>query len=228
MRNTCGSSKTSQTMRPSSRALARSCPIGFSSTIRASPPRPRLADPPHDRREGRRRRAAIEQPPALGAELGVERREPLAQRAEGGRVVERRGDVGEPSRERLPAPLVQPVAGELLDRPAGALAEVLVVEAASARADDRVTLRQQALVGQVVERRKQLAARQIARRAEDDHDQRSDPPRARPPEHRSRAGRPNVPRRREQASASLQSEHDNDHRSSCALRRSHSDEAPHR
>jgi len=127
-----------------------------------------LADPADDRREGRGRRAAIEEPPTLGAKFGVECHETLAKRAEGVWVVERRGDVGEPSRERLPASLIQPVAGELLDRPAGALAEARVVEAASARADDRVVLGQQPLVGQVVECRKQLAAGQVAGRAKDD------------------------------------------------------------
>jgi hypothetical protein len=127
-----------------------------------------LADPADDRREGRGRRGAVEEPPTLGAKLGVEPHEALAKQAEGVGVVERRGDVGEPSREGLPATLIQSVAGEIFDRPAGALAEAGVVEAASARADDRVALRQQALVGQVVEGRKQLAAGQIAGRAEDD------------------------------------------------------------
>jgi hypothetical protein len=61
------------------------------------------------------------------------------------------------------------VAGELVDRPDRALTEARVVETARARADDRAALRQQPLVGQVVERRKQLAAGQITGRAEDDH-----------------------------------------------------------
>jgi hypothetical protein len=54
------------------------------------------------------------------------------------------------------------MAGELLHSPAGALAELGIAELSSARADDRVALRQEALVGQVIERRKQLAASQIA------------------------------------------------------------------
>jgi len=117
-----------------------------------------LADPADDRRKGRGWRAAVKEPPSLGAQFGVECHEALAERAEGGRVVERRGDVGEPSRERLPAPLIEPVAGELLDRPAGALAEARVVEATAARAHDRVAFRHKALVGEVVQRREQLAA----------------------------------------------------------------------
>jgi hypothetical protein len=128
----------------------------------------RLADPPDDRRERRGRRGAIEQQPTLRAELGVERHESLAQYAEGVRVVEWRRDVGEPSRERLPAPLVQPVAGEPLDPGPGVFVETRVADVTPARTDDRAALRQQALVGQVVERRKQLTASQIAGRAEDD------------------------------------------------------------
>jgi hypothetical protein len=110
----------------------------------------------------------IEEPPALGAKLGVECHEALPKRVKGACVVERRGDVGEPLRERLPASLIKSVAGELLDRPTGALAEAPVIEAASARADDRVALRHKAVVGQVVQRRKQLAAGQIAGRPEED------------------------------------------------------------
>jgi hypothetical protein len=49
--------------------------------------------------------------------------EAIAQRPEGIRVVEWRGDVGRRSRERLPASVVQPVAGELLDPAAGPLAK---------------------------------------------------------------------------------------------------------
>jgi hypothetical protein len=128
----------------------------------------RLADSPDDRRERGGRCSAIKEPPALGAEFGVERHESLAQNAEGDRVVERRGDVGESSREGLPASLIQPVAGELLDPGPGAFAEARVADLTSARTDDRAALGQRALVGQVVERRKQLTASQIARRAKDD------------------------------------------------------------
>jgi hypothetical protein len=66
--------------------------------------------------------------------------------------------------------MVKPVAGELRDPAADALAKVRVVEAAPARAHDRIALRQEALVAEVVERREQLAARQIAGRSE--HDER--------------------------------------------------------
>jgi hypothetical protein len=60
------------------------------------------------------------------------------------------------------------VTGELLDPPADALAKAFVGDAAPARADDRIALWQQTLVGEVVEGREQLAASQIAGRAEDD------------------------------------------------------------
>jgi len=48
------------------------------------------------------------------------------------------------------------VAGELLDAPAGALAEFSILKAATARSDDRVTLGQKAFVRQVVQRRNSL------------------------------------------------------------------------
>ena len=79
--------------------------------------------------------------------------EPLAggeKPAERWRVVKRRRNVGKASRECLPARLIQPVAGELLDTRTGALAELGIHKVASARADDRVTLRQKALEGQVI------------------------------------------------------------------------------
>jgi hypothetical protein len=78
------------------------------------------------------RRAAVEEPPALAAQLGVECGKPIAQRAERVWIVERRRDVGESPGERLPASLVQAVAGRVLDRRPRALAEVRIVEAASA------------------------------------------------------------------------------------------------
>jgi hypothetical protein len=81
------------------------------------------------------------------------------------RFVQPRGDIRELSSESLPACLIQPMARELLDAPAGTLAEFSTLKVATSRPDDRVTLGQKALVGQVVERRKQLTARQIARRA---------------------------------------------------------------
>ena len=149
-------------MRPSSRALARSWPIDFSSIF----PEVRLGDSLDDRREGRRRRGAIEEPPPLSAKLVVKRHEPIAERGEGGRIVQRRGDIRGPSREALPTLPIDPVARELFDRPAGALAEAGVVEAACARADDGATVGEQSLVGQVIERREQLALSQIAGRTE--------------------------------------------------------------
>ena len=47
----------------------------------------------------------------------------LAERGEGARGVERRGDVGQRLRERLPTLFDEPVAGELHDRRARTLAE---------------------------------------------------------------------------------------------------------
>src|SRR5262249_60935048 len=98
VRMTRGVSKRGQTLRLSSCALARSCPM--------VPPESPLADPADDRGEGGGRRGAIEEPPTVGAKLGVKCHQALAKRAEGVRVVERRGDIGELSGERRPAPLI--------------------------------------------------------------------------------------------------------------------------
>jgi hypothetical protein len=136
---------------------------------RVLPEAPR-ADSPDDRREGRRRRSAIKQPPTFRAQLGVERYEAPPKPTERVRVVERRGHIREALGERLPASLTQPVARELLDPGPGAFAEVSVAELPSARTDDRIALRQQPLVGKVIQRRKQLPAGQITRRAK--HNQR--------------------------------------------------------
>jgi hypothetical protein len=136
---------------------------------RVLPEAPR-ADSPDDRREGRGRRSAIKQPPTFRAKLGVERYKAPPKPTERVRVVERRGHVRQTLGERLPASPIQAVARELLDPPANAVAEARVVEAASARTDDRIALRQQPLVGKVIQRRKQLPAGQIARRAK--HNQR--------------------------------------------------------
>ena len=100
----------------------------------------RFADAANDRWEGRGRRAAIEQRPASAVLLAVERHEMLAERGEGARGVELRGDVGQRLRERLPTLFDEPVAGELHDRRARTLAKACVVEGASPRPHNRVTL----------------------------------------------------------------------------------------
>jgi hypothetical protein len=120
MRKTCDSSKTCA---HNATELARACQVVPDRLLEHDPRvllEARLADAADDRREGRGRRPAIEQRPASAILLGVEPRERLAERGEGAGGVERRADVGERLRERLPTLLNEPVAGELLDRRARA------------------------------------------------------------------------------------------------------------
>jgi hypothetical protein len=72
-------------------------------------------------------------------------------------------------RELLPSRVVQSVTGELVDRAACVLAKGRVVERASTCAENRVARRHQALVGEVVQRGKQLAPGEIAGCTEDNH-----------------------------------------------------------
>ena len=123
---------------------------------------PGVANLADDRGEGRRRRGAIEEPPTLGAELRIERHQALANRSERGCVVQWRGHVGEGAREGLPTATVDSMASELLHAQPSSLAEVAVVDPASAGPDDRVALGQLPLVREVVQRRKELAVGQVA------------------------------------------------------------------
>jgi hypothetical protein len=96
-----------------------------------------LADPMNDGRKGGWRRCAIKEPPTAAPELSVERHQMLAKHAEGGCIVERRGHVGQSALKRLPAAVVNSMPRELLYADARTLAELPVIELASARTDAR-------------------------------------------------------------------------------------------
>ena len=82
-----------------------------------------------------------------------------------------------PSARLRPHVLAERGAGVLLDGVVDDLHEVLVGPVAAGEADEREARREQAAVGQVVDRRHQLLARQVARHPEDDHAARPGDPR---------------------------------------------------
>ncbi len=129
-----------------------------------------LAEHRRDEREDRRRRGQIEDGIALASSLAVGLRQPALQFRVRLGIVERAPDVGEPVRERVPDGLVDRLrARMLLERFAHLLAVSLVAAVVRARnADQREGGREHVAQRQVVERRQQLAVRQVARGAEDD------------------------------------------------------------
>ena len=173
MRKTWRSRKTECTTSWSERAEARSVPNGFSITARTSPcsdrcrPFSLIADG-DDGEELRRRREVVDAVERL-AGLGVELVHRLAQARVAGHVVERDAEVAHAAEQaRRAAASLGRAAGELADRLARLRAEVVVGEIAARDADQVEALRQRALVSEVVERRQELAPRQVARRTEDD------------------------------------------------------------
>ena len=122
-----------------------------------------LDDPGEEVRGGGEVEDAVERDPGLL----VERAELVLQPLEHGVDVERPGDVAhvlEQLREHL---LVRLPSRVLLDRLAGHLA-VLVVRHLRTRDSDQIeALRERALVCEVVDRRQQLAVREVSRRSED-------------------------------------------------------------
>ena len=104
---------------------------------------------------------------AAGAADPVEVLDGLPQAVEGDVVVEVARHEPEALGELLPDLLAELGAGVLLDRVVHDLGEVLVGPVAAGEADQREARRQQAAVGQVVDRRHQLLAGQVAGDAED-------------------------------------------------------------
>ena len=104
---------------------------------------------------------------AAGAAHLVELLDGAAQRVERLVVVEVARHEAEPLGELLPDLLAELRAGVLLDRVVHDLGEVLVGPVAAGEADQREARRQQAAVGEVVDRRHHLLARQVAGDAEE-------------------------------------------------------------
>ncbi len=106
---------------------------------------------------------------AAGAALGVQLLQCLGQASERGVVVEGALYEAEPLRESVPDLLSEGCAGVLFHRIVDDLAEILVGPISSGETDKRERGGQQSAVAQVVDRRHQLLAGQIAGDAED-HD----------------------------------------------------------
>ena len=172
MRKTDPAAKTPSSTSLSSRADSRSWPNGFSTTTRrhesvrpvGEPVLLELAD--HVAEELRRDRQ-VERVVAAGAALLVELLDGAAQLLEGLVVVEVAGHEPEALGELLPHLLAELRAGVLLDRVVHDLREVLVGPVTPGEADQAEAGRQQAAVGEVVDRRHDLLARQVAGHAEE-------------------------------------------------------------
>jgi hypothetical protein len=121
----------------------------------------------HGREELRRDRQ-VEGVVAAGAAHLVELLDRLAQLRERGVVVEVAGHEAEALGQLVPHLLAERGAGVLLDRVVHDLREVLVGPVTAREADQREPRRQQPPVRQVVDRRHQLLAGQVAGHAEDD------------------------------------------------------------
>ena len=149
----------------------------FDDDARERPPRhgargqlglPQAAD---DGRERRGRRRQIEHPVARQPQRVIDLVQTHLQPLERGRIVVRPLLVKDVAREGAPHRRVQrPAARELLAPPPHLVAERVLFQGVPAEAQHGEPRGQQAIARQAVQRRKQLAARQIARRAEDDHD----------------------------------------------------------
>ncbi len=137
---------------------------------------PRLGElAAHDGERARRDRQ-VERVVAARAALGVERLDRLAQALERLVVVERALDEPDALGELAPRRLAERRARVLLDGVVHDLREVLVLPVAAREAREREARRQQAAVGEVVDRGHELLAGEVARDAEDD-----EPARARDP-----------------------------------------------
>ena len=106
---------------------------------------------------------------ALAIELLHDVAEPVERRV----VVEVAGHEPDALCQLLPDVLAELGAGVLLHRVVDDLLEVLVGPVATGEPDEREARRQQSAVGEVVDRRHQLLARQVARHAEDDEARRA-------------------------------------------------------
>ena len=182
MRNTDSSGNTLLTTLLSSWALCRSWPNGFSITTRLQRPccgrgQPRLLQLLAHHLEGLRRDRQIERVIAACAAVGVEFLQRLGESAERLLVVECALDEPDPLGQPVPHLLAVGCARVLPYRIADQFAEILVGPIPSGKADQGEVRRQQPAVGQVVDRRHQLLAGQIAGDSEDHHAARAGNPR---------------------------------------------------
>ena len=119
-----------------------------------------LAERPDDRAGRGRRHRQVEQPARLAPDRLLRARHARRER------VGLRRHVREPLAERLPVLVGDLHTAELVERAAHVRAELLVVELAQRRPDDAVVLWHQPHLLEVEQTREQLAASEVARRAE--------------------------------------------------------------
>jgi hypothetical protein len=127
-----------------------------------------LAELADDDREERRRGREVEAAVHPLAGVVVELVQGAGERLVHARLVERAGDVADLLEQLLEHRLVGLAPRELLDRLLGHVAELLVGHLRARHANEVEALGQRALVREVVDRRQQLAVREVARGSEDD------------------------------------------------------------
>ena len=136
-----------------------------------------------DQRERPGRDRQVEREVAAGAALVLQGVHGVGEQVEGGRVVEGARHEPEPLGEVAPDVLAERGPRVVAHRLVDDLAEVLVGPVTTGEPDQREARRQQAAVGEVVDRRHELLARQVAGHPEHDHAARAGDP-----------GQPPVPR----------------------------------
>ena len=126
----------------------------------------------HDVAEIIGRSCEVEENVAVGIVFLVDFSEQLFEPVVSGGIVEVSADVTDAADKPLPQILVDGRGGELLEIFGELLARIVIAHGTAAHADDGKLARQQLLGGEVVESGNQLAASQVAGKAEDHHDTR--------------------------------------------------------
>ena len=132
--------------------------------------RPTFASPLDDVAEEVGRGGEIEEIIAVGVVFLVNLGEGLFELVVSGGIVEVSADITDAADEPFPQIVVDGAGGKLLEVFGDLLARIVVAHRIAADADDGKFARQQLLAGEVVERGNQLAAGQVAGKAEDHHD----------------------------------------------------------
>ena len=188
MRKTSFSAKCSPISSVSSRAEARSWPNGFSTIRRVQPSVVRRSPSSLDehRHRLRRDREVVDAVAARSAFL-VELVQQVGELVLAALVGEVERDVAGRLGEPLPDLGLEVVAPELADRVLHLVAELVVRPLRAGGADDRELLGEELAARERVQRREDLAVREVAGGAEDDeHARLGRPPRAEPLEQRIR------------------------------------------
>jgi hypothetical protein len=164
------------------------CDTGVPRCLRREP---LVAEEVQDRGEHRRRRRDVEQPLHVAPELALDRVDVGRQPVEGRGVVVSAGNVRRVRRHPVPHVGLQFAAGKFLDRLGRQPAKLVVGNRLPPVAHEEEIRRQQVVVAEIVNRRDQLARREVTRGAEDhDHGGRRAPVLAEPVQETDDAGCP--------------------------------------